>query len=496
MKQSIIIFFFACTVATGCSKYINEPDNSVLRTDLLIGSTRDLDNLLYGAYGALANDNTLSGSWKVIPEVLADQVVVNISQPTADDPYTELYNRNMAAALYNKSWQQAYTAIQNANTVLYAIDKSIITKDKDPEFNDGARNRIKGEALFIRAVVNFELIRLYGHQFGYNSAAANSGIIMRTEPVLNVTSPDVFTSAVRATVEQGYKQVIDDLKEAEALLPTEPLRRGRATVYAAAAYLARVYFQQNDHANAMAQITKVIGSTPGMIETSFVLVRSPQFGKLTAAQASANVLAAFNSSGTSVKVSENIFDLVSVTNGSVSGLITRKYFRTTAIEPLLAVSNAFLADAAFPAADARLVNLIQKANGKTYTKKYDRSLMNIPVIRSAELVLDRAEINALAGNTADAAKDVNMIRARAIANYDSATVISPANILAEVRRERIRELCFEGDRLHDLRRRQANVGPGDRTGVTPLPWNSNGLLFKIPEAEITASKGGVVQNPD
>lgn len=496
MKLSIIISLFACTLAAGCSKYINEPDHSVLPTEMLVNSTRDLDNLLYGAYGTLANDNTLAGNWKLFPEIMADHVVLNVSEPTAADPYTQLYDRNMSAAQYTDNWQQAYTAIQNANTVLYAIEHNMITKEKDPEFSEGARKRIKGEALFIRGIVHFELLRLYGHQYGHNSTAAQSGVVLRTKAVLNVTSPDEIIGIQRATVEETYQQIIKDLKEAESLLPLEPSRRGRATVYAAAAYLARVYFQQNDYPNALIQINKVLGATPGKIETEFRLVRSPAIGKLTKGQAEANVLAAFNSSGTSEKVSENIFDLVSVTGYPANNAINRKYRRTGTIAPHFAISNAMLADADFASNDARATRLITKASGKSYSRKFDRSLMNIPVIRSAELLLDRAEIFALQGNAADAAKDINYIRYRAIPSYDSATVIAPADILAEVRKERVRELCLEGDRLHDLRRRQADIGAGDRTGgILPLPWNSNSLLFKIPDAEISVSNG-MEQNPD
>lgn len=496
MKLSITILLFASLLFGSCSKYINEPDHSVLTTEMLVKSARDLDNLLYGAYGALAGDSTLAGNWKIFPEVMADHVVLNVGEQTASDPFADLYNRNMAAAQYAGNWQQAYTALQNVNTVLYAIDNNIITKEKDAEFSDGARNRIKGEALFIRGLVNFELLRFYGHQYGHNSGAAQSGIVLRTKPVINVTKPEEIMGQKRATVEECYTQVINDLKAAETLLPVEPLRRGRATVHAAVAYLARVYFQMNDYPNALIQINKVLGPTPGTIETGFKLVRSPAYGKLSVAQAQANVLAAFNTTGTSTKVTEVIFDMVSVTGAPANNVVSRKYLRSATIEPHFAISQAFLTEAAFANNDARLSRLIATANGKSYTRKFERALLNVPIIRSAELLLDRAEILALQGNTEDAAKDINYIRYRAIPNYDSATVISPANILAEVRRERVRELCFEGDRLHDLRRRQADVGPGDRTGgVLPLPWNSNRLLFKIPDAEISASKD-MQQNPD
>ena len=496
MKKLILILLVAGMVNTGCKKYIDGSESSVLTTGVLFNTTRDLESLLSGAYGALANGNTLAGNWRLFPELLADQVVVNVSEPTAADPYVALYNRNMAQAVYTDNWKLAYVAIQNANTILYAIDNNFITKEKDAAFNDATRDRMRGEALFIRGLVHFELVRLYGHQFGFNSTAPNSGIVLRTQPILNVETPADIAGAKRATVAEVYTSVINDLKQAETLLPLAVTRRGRPAAAAAAAYLARVYFQQTDYDNALVQINKVIGDSAGFIRTEFKLVRTPATGTLTAAQVNANVLAAFNTTGNTDKNAETIFDLVSVTNAAVNGTISRKYVRTTAIEPHLAISSTFITEAAFAANDGRKAGLITTVGTKNYTKKYDRSLQNIPVLRSAELVLDRAEIFALKGNTADATKDINMIRDRAIPSYNINTVITPANILTEVRRERIRELAFEGDRLHNLRRLQVDIGVGNRTGATPLPWNSNQLLFKIPADEIAASNGTMPQNPD
>lgn len=496
MMKKLLIILLAVTTGTGCSKYINEPDDSTLTTGMLFNSSRDLDNILYGGYGALASTSTLAGNWRMFADVLADQVVLNVAEPTTGDPYAQLYDRALGRAIYEDNYKQAYIAIQNANAVLYAIREGIITREKDPEFNDLTKARIQGEAYFLRGVMHFELVRLYGHQYGHQSAEANSGIVLRTAPTLDVKDQDDIANIKRATVEEVYQQVVSDLKEAENLLPAVPLRRGRTSAYVAAAYLARVYFQMNDDVHALEQINKVIGSTPGVIETEFKLVRSPAAGAINASQAAANVSAPFKSSGTGARVTENIFDLLSLTAYPVNTVMNRKYYRTATINPHLAISNTFLTEAAFANNDARKVGLIAAANGKNYSKKYDQSLMNIPVIRSVEMLLDRAEINALQGNTAEATKDINLIRDRAIPGYNINTVIAPDKILEEVRRERLRELAFEGDRLHHLRRRQADIGPGDRTAVAPLPWNSNVLLFKIPEAEIRASNGSVVQNPD
>jgi hypothetical protein len=494
MKQLIYILL-GVLVLSGCKKYIDEPDDSVITTGMLFNSSRDLDNILYGGYGALASTATLSGNWRMFGEVMADEVILNLSEPTTADPYTNLYNRSMNQAIYEEGYKQAYIAIQNANTVLYAIDNKIITREKDPEFNELTRARIAGEAYFIRGVMHFELVRLYGHQYGYNSTAAGSGVVLRTKPSINVESQSDIATVQRATVEEVYRQVTDDLKQAETLLPAAPLRRGRASSFVAAAYLARVYFQMNDHPNALTQINKVIGNTPGVIGTEFKLVRAPATGAVNASNAAANVGAAFKSSGTGARVTENIFDLISLSAFPVNGVMNRKYYKTGVINPHLAISNAFLAAAAFASNDARKVALTSVTNGVTYTKKYDQALMNIPVIRSVELLLDRAEINALNGNTTEATKDINLIRDRAIPGYNINTVIAPEKILEEVQRERLRELAFEGDRLHNLRRMMVDIGPGDRAAA-PIAWNSNQLLFRFPAAEIKGSNGGVIQNPD
>ncbi len=88
--------------------------------------------------------------------------------------------------------------------------------DKDPEFNDTVRARILGEAYFIRGVMHFELVRLYGHQYGHESTAPNSGIVLRTSPTMDIKTPADIADAHRATVEEVYQQVISDVKKRPA----------------------------------------------------------------------------------------------------------------------------------------------------------------------------------------------------------------------------------------------------------------------------------------
>lgn len=519
MKKSVIYIALLGWSFSSCQK-ISVPDNSALTTSMLYKTSKDLDNLLYGVYGAMASGSTEAGGWKFFPEILADYVDIDVIENIAADPYKQLYDRDMVTAQYPLNWQLAYTAIQNVNVILYVIDNKLITSALDPTFTDLNRDRIRGEALFLRGIAYFELVRLYGQQYGYNSTAANSGVILRIKPVLNATTAADIRGQGRATVEEVYQQVISDLKLAETLItPSNSIdRRGRPNNSSAAAILARVYFQMNDYTNAMVEINKVIGVVPGSITTSYSLFRAVPLltGNMTLAQASQSVQTAFISSSTGVATSENVFDLLSVANAPINGTIGRKYYRTATVEPHLSLSAAFLTDANFNVNDGRKVTLLPTVGAKTYCLKFNNlGNYNIPVIRSAELVLDRAEINAMIatqGSQAhlDALADLNLIRGRAIGNYISnatnvtvaydartatITTIPATMVLAEVQKERIRELAFEGDRLHNLRRMKANINAGSRVGVQPLPYNSNKLLFRIPDAEISTSSN-IVQNPN
>ncbi|MCD0490337.1 RagB/SusD family nutrient uptake outer membrane protein [Pedobacter sp. MC2016-14] len=540
MKKYIILTLFIAVLSTGCKKLINGPDHSTLSTGAIFESARDLDNILYGAYGAIASGHTVAGNWKLFSELLADHVIVNplITGSTPEDPYDQVYKRALKQAEYADNWRIGYTAIQNANTVIYAIENNLITKEIDPEYSDVTRDKMLGEAYFIRGLCHFELVRFYGKQYQFstpstptstgipspNNSLPNSGVILRTKPSINITKADDIIGQGRATVEETYQLIISDLKKAEDLLPASSLqglsaRRGRATNYAARAILARVYFQQNDFVNAKLEIAKVIGDVPGSITTAYTLVRANAAGATPSlANAQANVIAPFSSTGViTARPTEVIYDLVGSTVVPVNTVLKTKYVQVASTtEAQLAVSATFIADANFNANDTRLTRLIttvaSPGGPRYYTRKYDQAAMNVPVIRSVEMILDRAEINAMEASTLPngsaqhlaALADLVQIRSRVIVNaaaaYPTATTINSTQILAEVRKERIRELAFEGDRFHNLRRLGAlgvitNIPNGDRTGAEVLSWNSNKLLFKIPNAEIRSSNN-VVQNPD
>src|SRR5690606_25371999 len=119
-------------------------------------------------------------------------------------------------SLYGIHW----IGIGRANFLLAYVDKN-------PEIPQEVRDRIRGEALFLRAHYYSLLVRMFG------------GVPLVLDPV---TSPnDVHVP--RATAQEVYDQVIKDMKEAEGLVADiQSLGYGgRVNKSAVRGMLARVY---------------------------------------------------------------------------------------------------------------------------------------------------------------------------------------------------------------------------------------------------------------
>jgi hypothetical protein len=122
--------------------------------------------------------------------------------------------------------------------------------------------------------------------------------------------------------------------------------------------------------------------------------------------------------------------------------------------------------------------------GNTYTSKWKSFSQNLPVIRIAEMYLIRAETNLRLGTTVGDTPANDLAKVRNPIRTNLAVIAAPT--LADVLAERTLELAFEGLRIHDIKRLRLSVGA--------LPWNDPKLVFPIPQREIDASEGVIVQN--
>ncbi|MFT3681369.1 MAG: RagB/SusD family nutrient uptake outer membrane protein [Ferruginibacter sp.] len=456
MKRiNILILLMLLVSVNACKKALNqEPLQSVDASDA-IKTDQDVDALAIGCYSIMGGGSLYGTNLLLIPDLLgSDDVCTWRGTFQSPDEISEktMTSNTADAAL---TWTAAYDAINVANTVIANLG---VVKDAD------LKTQLEGEALFVRGIMHFELVRLYALPWGATADNSQPGVVIKTVSTKN--EAEAFKSYPRNTVKQVYDQVIEDLTKAVTLLPEENPKR--ATKYAALAFLSRVYLQQGDYANARDAANEVIESQYYTMNASVSAVFTNKDTKESIWEIQQNEQ---NNAGTSNNGMATFY-------ASLPG-IGRADVR---------IMRSYVEDN-YPAGDLRQTEWYYDGTGarpgNLYCGKWTSFSQNIPIIRLAEMYLTRAEANLELGTqTGDSpANDLAKVK-----NNLRTTSDAPVNpTLEDVRNERFIELAFEGQRIHDLRRLRMPTGDYE--------WNADELVMPIPQREVDATSGIIAQNP-
>jgi starch-binding outer membrane protein, SusD/RagB family len=436
IKSSIV---FMILIGYSCSKQLDvEPVTTVDATNAL-KTSGDVQGALIGAYATFGGINFYGGRIFVMSELLADYN--ELIWAGTFQGMTQIYNKAITVdnGFATASWLAGYSTINAANTVLSALDLVVAA----------SKNRVEGEAKFIRAASYFQLVKMYAKDWSNGSPANNDGVPLVLTPVKLFSDAD---KVPRAKVSAVYAQIIQDLTDAETKLPSS--NTVFATKNAAAAMLARVYLQQGDYTNARNAANRVINSN------RFALVSYyPDVFPYNNAQPFANSTEVVLALQVSVTQGVNDFQTFFSADGRGDITIDAPHFDL------------------YEGGDQRL-DLFYSSGGSVYTGKNDNVYANVQTIRLAEMYLIRAEANFRLGTTvgADPVDDINEIRGR--------VGLSPKLTLTldEILLERKLELAFEGFNLDDIKR--LGVTTGYFSGGGGLPHTSPKLVLPIPDREI------------
>lgn len=482
-KIAIMALLLSLITFEGCEKKLNIVPTFFSPEELALSSTSGMDAGLSTAYGYIYGE--LGLTFTLWSELMADHLYF---QGTSTN-YANFYNRDLNSVIAEQVspidprivndivLRQMYDGVNSASLILRGIDRGYANKDISFAAN---KTRIQGECHFLRAVGYFEMARFWARAWNATADNSHPGIVINTVPV----DDRVSQIKPRASLAEVYAFIIDDLTQAINLLPDayDPtihpaVYNGRAYKDAAIAYLVKVYFQQQNYTKAKPLIDQLIGSSAGT---------------LTKHPLNSSVTAPFTTRGPSNQDPENIIQNTCSLN--VNGLspfwysaIAAIYNSTLAASSLQGyASNAFIQNSKFRGTDQRRINWFKTyPTGQLLPQKYSLALqINIPLVRSAEMVLDRAEIYALANDLPNAILDCNVTRARAQIPLLPPT-ITQSSLIDSIKTERIRELCFEGDRLWNLKRQQLPIPPGDRAGAVVLPWDGVDLVLKYAALEMS-----------
>ncbi len=449
--------------SSSCDEKLDLKPQQSIDASTALTTPENVQATLVGAYLQARDGDIFGSTFNEYSELLAAssdlQFIGTYEQPRS------IINKQITVTntYVSSTWIEAYELINICNTLLDPETLSIL---------DAAEaERIEGEAKFLRGWVIFEMTRLFGLPYEGGQTNDQLGIPLVTTPTLDVSDA---INVERSTVEDCYTQAINDLTDARDMLPQT--NDVYATTYSASAVLARLYLQMSDYTNAATEADRVIGSD------LYALTPTP--------------LDAFNNNENST---EDVFALqnnvasntswLTVMYASLNGMGRGDYdiqqsfldsFDPADIRG--GYQGAALMDGSYTIAEIDSMYYYGVGTINNYgginTAKWGDYYANLPMIRLAEMYLIRAEANfestgPLVGPNTPT-QDINIIRDRANAPAYTGTVTQ-----AQIRQERYWELCWEGHRLHDLKRWQMNVGT--------LAYDAGNLILPIPFREMEAN---------
>ena len=472
MKKILILFIALIMFTTSCTDLDVQPQQSVDTSEAL-NTSQKVQSAVIGMYAILGRGSLYGTNMSLLSELQGAET--NIRWRGTFQSFREVGGKNMLSnnAEASRTWISAYDGINLANNILHVLDV----------VDEGERDRIEGEALFVRGVLHFELVRLFGKAWNDGDPATNLGVPIKTTPTL--TLEDAETPHGRNTVAEVYQQVIDDLSSARDLLPED--NEHRATTWAASAYLARVYLQKADFDNALLESDRVIQSDFFDLNTTVVsafLNDNTEESIFEIQQNDQN-----NAGSDNDGLATFYASLPGVGRGDVQVLS----FYSQDPDDYIFDERITTYDL-YEDQDTRKTDLVYigtgRRSGRLYSAKWTKPGQNIPVIRLAEMYLIRAEANLELDSDvgSNPESDLNLVRARAGASE------LPYVFVEDIWNERRLELAFEGARVHDIKRLEQTLegwafDDDLNTYVLDytLDWNDPTMIFPIPKREIDAN---------
>lgn len=421
-----------------------------LNSDALYGQSLSVEMIeVMGAAYAIGTDNSVWGNYKDL----------------SNYQYGTEYWRNRL----DQTWNKAYALILNCNKILENIDQN------QGLFTGGNYYAVKGEALALRAMLHFDMLRLFGPVYAKDSDK-------KAIPYYNkqTNSPEPILTA-----KEVAEKVVADLEEARILLANDPVktegtlmsgsqdgtsnfmryRALRLNYYAVEALLARVNLYMGNKTEAFKYATDVIktadqGIFP-FVDKSLVIGSPADPDRIF----SSEVLFALTNTSRS-KIHKNFYDPSRLPN-----YVFRMddNLMSNIVYGGAATTGGYQDDYRYRA------NWIATGSNRYFYKYSDMvangSIQNtmIPMIRLGEMFLIAAESQS--DNLANGVQYVNALRRnRGVANLQTLT----PDLL---KYEYIRELYGEGQLFYLYKRLNSDIITSSNANKNP---KASDLIFVVP----------------
>lgn len=388
---------------------------------------------------------------------------------------------------FSTIWKGHYQTISRANIAINRIP--------DIDMTASLKERLVGEAKFLRAFNYFRLVQWFGD----------------IPLVTTQLTEDQFFTQKRNAKNEIYALIEQDLKDAIASLPEKSKYSindlGRATKGAAKGILAKLYMVQKKYAEALVLCDEIIASGEYSLIPNYnqIFTRASEFGPESMFEIGAVALqASIAGSGASpynmVQGVRGVPNLGWGFNRPSDDLIQNYEAGDPRRQATIIYVGEVLPDGLTIVQDnPEILNprFNQKAWVPAHVGLQDNGPGNIRLLRYADIILLGAEAANELGQNSKALEYVNMTRKRARGTNNfilkDLTITDQAALRTAIRKERRSELAMEQLRWFDLQRWGIQSEVMTKIGK-PFIANKH-ELFPLPQTEIDLSAGSLAQNP-
>ncbi len=476
-KSTIVMMIMALAALTSCGDFLDrEPTNSA-NADNAIATTNDAQVAINGMMYEMSSSAYYGRNFLLYGDAKGGDLTLYENGRGNDALYT--FNHTPTSGTYSGFWSTIYDCVMQVNNLLENIEKlQAGGSGKDFDY-------YKGEALSLRALFYFDLVRLYGKPYNYDKQSYGVPLVLETL--------DASAQPERATVDEVYTQIVKDLQSGQELMASDKsLHNGYLDYWGNVALQAKVYLYMENYAKALAAAEEVMGSG------KFQLYSPAQWCESWGREYG----------------SESIFEIGIDTQSDLQqsslGYYYMRYAQKKNAMGWFVASDYFLNRLAEDATDVRWgvmdndeywVDTKVERKGSCYKYmggldmsgdgKESATAVNIKVMRLSEIYLIAAEAALHTGDATKAADCLNAIRCRAakLAPATAATVNDDM-----ILDERSKELFGEGQRFFDMMRMNRKIEYNDDFRGVPVSHRAKiidrtfgGIVLPIPQDEINAN---------